>query len=635
MKKRILSILFAICMVLMLLPTTVFAETSGSTGDLNYTISDNGEVTITGYTGSPTTVNIPATIESKPVTAIGNDAFSACYSLESITFGADSQLKSIGYGAFWDCNLTSITIPSSVTSIGSYAFHSCQFESVIIPSGVTSIGSDAFLGCPRLTSITVDPNNSNYSSVDGVLFNKDITELIRYPAGNTSASYSIPDSVTSIRDNAFRFCHSLKSVTFGVDSKLQSIGADAFNSCSGLESINIPNSVTSIGEQTFMYCSNLKSIIIPNNVTVIKDRTFSLCNNLESIFLSDKVSGIGTAAIPDVTSKIKYRLDEAKGEVTLIGIVLGTGKTSVAIPAKICGYPVVATEEGLLGIISSHTCAGGQATCRTKATCGICKTEYGELDSLNHAGSKVWLTTETKHKQYYDCCNAVVVDYENHTWNNGVCSDCNYVCKHKDDNKYHICDICGATASGHNLENIPAKAATVTETGNKEYWHCKDCGKYFSDKDGKNSIDLKDTVTQKLPPEIIEGMGQSLTAGEAKELTFRSNAAFGDFIRVELDGKTLDAANYTVKEGSTIVTLKADYVGTLSAGEHTIGIVSTSGTATTTFTVHAKTTVDNDTKSVQTGDNSHIALLIALFFVSGSLLTVTGVYSKKKKQSVK
>ena len=223
---------------------------------------------------------------------------------------------------------------------------------------------------------------------------------------------------------------------------------------------------------------------------------------------------------------------------------------------------------------------------------------------------------------------------------------------------YYSCAVCGEVegedshtftgginSSNHNLENIPAKAATVTEIGNKEYWHCKDCGKYFSDKDGKNSIDLKDTVTQKLPPEIIEGMGQSLTAGEAKELIFRSNAAFGDFIRVELDGKTLDAANYTVKEGSTIVTLKADYVGALSAGEHTIGIVSTSGTATTTFTVKAKTvvdentnppqTVENNTNSPRTGDNSHMALWIALLFVSGSLLTVTGVYSKKKKHSAR
>ena len=199
-----------------------------------------------------------------------------------------------------------------------------------------------------------------------------------------------------------------------------------------------------------------------------------------------------------------------------------------------------------------------------------------------------------------------------------------------------ICDTCGEhygelDSTNHNLEKVPANAATVTETGNEEYWHCKDCGKYFADQNGTNEIKLDDTVTQKLPPEIIEGKGQSVTEGEKKDLTFRSNAAFSDFIRARLDGKTLDEKDYTVKEGSTVVTLNADYVSTLSAGEHTIGIVSESGTATTAFTVNAKAVADNDTKSPKTGDNSHIALWIALLFVSGGLLTVTGVFGKKKK----
>ena len=227
--------------------------------------------------------------------------------------------------------------------------------------------------------------------------------------------------------------------------------------------------------------------------------------------------------------------------------------------------------------------------------------------------------------------------------------------------KDHICDVCGATLSehtggtatcvakavceycgeeygeldstNHNLEKISAKAATVTETGNEEYWHCLDCGKYFADENGKNEIELADTVTQKLPPEIIEGKGQSITVGEKKELTFRSNAAFSDFIRAQLDGKTLDEKYYTVKEGSTIVTLKADCVATLSAGEHTIGIVSESGTATTAFTVNAKAVVENDTKSPQTGDNSHILLWFALLFVSGGAVIGTTIVRKKKKHS--
>ncbi len=141
----------------------------------------------------------------------------------------------------------------------------------------------------------------------------------------------------------------------------------------------------------------------------------------------------------------------------------------------------------------------------------------------------------------------------------------------------------------------------------------------------------KESTIATLPPEIIKGKGQSIVAGENKELSFTSNAAFSDFLRVELDGKTLDEKNYTVKEGSTIVTLKADYVATLSVGEHTIGIVSTNGTATTTFTVKAKTAVDNDKDSPQTGDNSRMALWIALLAASVFGLAGTAVYSKRKR----
>lgn len=141
----------------------------------------------------------------------------------------------------------------------------------------------------------------------------------------------------------------------------------------------------------------------------------------------------------------------------------------------------------------------------------------------------------------------------------------------------------------------------------------------------------KESTIATLPPEIIKGKGQSIVAGENKELSFTSNAAFSDFIRVELDGKTLNEKYYTVKEGSTVVTLKADYVATLSVGEHTIGIVSTNGTATTTFTVKAKTAVDNDTDSPQTGDNSRMALWIALLAASVFGLAGTAVYSKRKR----
>ena len=803
MKKRILSIVLAICLVLTLVPTTVFAQTSGTTADgFSYTISDAGEVTITGYSGTATAVGIPAAIEGKTVTAIGqnafrnqtkitsvtipdsvqtigNSAFFNCYKLTSVTIS--DSVRTIGEGAFELCSrLTSVTIPNGVISIGTSAFGSCHgLTSIAIPGSVTSIGSNPFYNCSKLTSIKVDDSNTSYSSVDGVLFNKEQTVLAVYPCGKTGTSYTIPGSVTSIKDSAFSDCSNLTSVE--IPGSVTSIGTAAFSNCWGLTSIEIPGSVTSIGTDAFSFCESLTSVTLRHGVTSIGTNAFRSCIDLISIEIPGSVTSIGANAfhncyglesiflpndlyvvnadIPNTTSQVKYSLDETAGEVTITEIALGTDKTGVAIPATICGYPVVAiSDESLLTKISSHTCVGGQATCQNKAICRICKQEYGEKKPDNHTGKLVWATTETQHKKYWDCCNAVVVDYESHTWNNGVCSVCDYTCTHKDTDKNHvcdycdanvgthadinldhkcdygcseaigthadinldhkcdygcseaigthadinsdhkcdygcseaigahedtnrdhncdycheqittctdenpkdhICDICTATLSQHSggfstcssrakcdycgqyygsldynwhhLEHINAVPATESKTGNKEYWHCLDCGKYFADEKGTNEIKLDDTVTAKLPPEIIKGKGQSIVAGENKELSFTSNATFSDFIRVEFDGKTLDEKNYTVEEGSTIVTLKADYVATLSAGEHTIGIVSASGTATTTFTVNVKAVVDNDTKSPQTGDNSHMALWIALLFVSGAGVIGTTVYGKKKR----
>ena len=234
----------------------------------------------------------------------------------------------------------------------------------------------------------------------------------------------------------------------------------------------------------------------------------------------------------------------------------------------------------------------------------------------DHVFTDTWEKDDTYH--WHKCQHENCTEIKDHAEHSGGTATCTSkaVCEYCDE-EYGELD-----SSNHNLENTPAKDATVTETGNTEYWHCLDCDKYFADENATNEIKLDDTVISKLPPEIIEGKGQSITAGEKKELTFKSNAAFSDFIRVEFDGKTLDEKNYTVKEGSTVVTLKADYVAALSAGEHTIGIVSESGTATATFTVSEKTAADDDTNP-PTGDNSHMALWIALLFVSGCLLTVT------------
>ncbi|MBO5900925.1 MAG: leucine-rich repeat domain-containing protein [Alistipes sp.] len=186
-----------------------------------------------------------------------------------------SNVKVIDDYAFYGCSiLESLTIPNSVTCIGDWAFADCSsLKSITIPNSVTEIGWDAFRGCSSLKSF-----NGKFASEDGRCLIKD-GELIAFaPAGLTS--YTIPNSVTSIREGAFWGCSSLTSIT--IPNSVTSIGRHAFYGCSSLTSITIPNSVTSIEWDAFRSCSNLTSITIPNSVTSIGQVALDGCNSLKS-----------------------------------------------------------------------------------------------------------------------------------------------------------------------------------------------------------------------------------------------------------------------------------------------------------------------------------------------------------------
>ena len=189
---------------------------------------------------------------------IDRSAFSGCTLLENINLG--NGVTEIGDYVFESCRgLTSVTIPDSVTTIGDNAFRECTgLTNVTIPDSVEFLGSGVFSRCTSLTSITVDKNNENYSSRDGVLFNKDQTTLIQYPAGNQRDTYIIPDSVKSIGEYAFSGCTGLTSIT--IPDSVTSIGIDAFDGCTGLTSITIPDSVTNIGGAAFYGCKGLTDV---------------------------------------------------------------------------------------------------------------------------------------------------------------------------------------------------------------------------------------------------------------------------------------------------------------------------------------------------------------------------------------
>ena len=331
---------------------------NGCSGLTSVTIPNS--VTSIGYWAFSRCSGLTSVTIPNSVTSIGGYTFNKCSGLTSVTI--PNSVTSIGISAFDECTgLTSIDIPASVTSIDNYAFEHSGLTSITIPNGVTSIGSSAFYDCQNLISVTVDINSP--LTITSTTFSNRANAILIVPDGSKSAyeaanywkefkeicegtitfadanvkaicvshwdtdndgeiSYDEAAAVTTISDYfrhntsitsfdefayftgltsidyyAFNGCSGLTSIT--IPNSVKDIGAVAFADCTSLTNIAIPNSVTTIGSQAFYGCAGLTSVTIGNSVTSIINQAFRGCSSLTSVTIPKSVTNIGQAAFCD------------------------------------------------------------------------------------------------------------------------------------------------------------------------------------------------------------------------------------------------------------------------------------------------------------------------------------------------
>lgn len=298
--------------------------------------------------------------------------FSSCHNLANVVIG--TGVTSIGDGAFSGCGLTSLSIPENVKTIGASAFAYCDgLKTVTMSKGVTTIENttynNLFDNCANLENINVDINNSSFTSVSGVLYNKDKTRLIRVPEGKAISQFTVPSSVEIIQNGAFRNCNKITKVI--MQSGVRSIDNSVFNNASQLRTITIPSSVTQIGNEAFSYCSNLTAInvddansrfasdggvlynkskttvmacpggstyvVIPNGVTTIASSAFCGCSKLTGVSIPTSVINIANYAFRDCSALTDFSWPKTVERIRG-GVFLGCNSLrTITIPNTVMG----------------------------------------------------------------------------------------------------------------------------------------------------------------------------------------------------------------------------------------------------------------------------------------------------------
>lgn len=243
---------------------------------------------------------------------IGNSMFDYCENLKHLSL--PDNIIEIGSGAFYHCSsLEGLILPETLTAIYSNAFFYAEsIQSITIPKNVELIDEAVFCGCSSLESFSVDPENNNFSAVDGMLCNKEGNVILAFPSGRKGeysvpegfieiepaafnecliSSVTLPEGIVRIGDSAFSNSYSLESIW--LPNTLKEIESNMFTWCDKLKEIHFPENLEIIGERAFLRCGSLSSINLPASVKTLEDRVFANCDNLESVTLSSSLESFG------------------------------------------------------------------------------------------------------------------------------------------------------------------------------------------------------------------------------------------------------------------------------------------------------------------------------------------------------
>ena len=412
--KRFLSVCLLLCMMLSLVfmsSVSVNAASSGTVGSCKWTlegtvltISGNGKL-YTNFESGPWGKSITEVKINEGITSVGGGVFAECTSLNKVTL--PSTLLEIQYGAFQGCTaLTAVTLPDGITTIDSNAFSCCfSLIDIRIPKSVNYIGIDAFSECYALNNILVDAENPSFTSIDGVLFSKDKTIIVRYPPNKKGISYTVPSGVKEVGKSCFESARNL--FTVDLPDSITKIGANAFFSTSmyydsskfingclyignnlivsrneNMTKCTVRAGTKTIADGAFILSPKIEEVILPEGLTHIGDSAFSWCDKLKSISIPKSLKEISNSAFYECKSLDKVYYSGSKNDRAKISIGMQNELfTSASWKYDTCYGGVDHKWESAI-ITKEADCTNAGEKQKTCSVCSVVSKE--KIDSLGH-----------------------------------------------------------------------------------------------------------------------------------------------------------------------------------------------------------------------------------------------------------